>query len=243
MSRTARSAEKYSRSARSMFDAHERFVCVRSVIVMVVLSSRVSFPRYELHGPCPETELVANWIVTRADVRVFGELSPWSRRQVWVARSWARSGRPAVALRVSFSFGVAQREQPRRHRARRGGRVRPQHPHQRAAPEGRRRGDHHRRCGARPRSWRRALHDVPPHTRPTRCLTSSDPATGSSASIGPAVSRVACRTSVNGRGDRGARRRPTSAADDRALRWRGGSLGAAPRVRRASRARFVPPGR
>ena len=46
-------------------------------------------------------------------------------------------------------------------RAGRGRRLRPQHPHQLAAAQGRRRGDHHRRRRARSRSRWRSLHDLP----------------------------------------------------------------------------------
>ena len=44
-------------------------------------------------------------------------------------------------------------------------RLRPQHPHQHAAAQGRRRGHHHRQPGARPRPRRRALHDLPDPAR------------------------------------------------------------------------------
>ena len=61
---------------------------------------------------------------------------------------------------------VGQRQQPRRRRARRGVRLRPQHPHQLAAAQGRRRGHHHRRRRTGPRPRRRPLHDLPDHPRP-----------------------------------------------------------------------------
>ena len=64
-------------------------------------------------------------------------------------------------------------------RARRGLRLRPQHPHQRAAAQGGHRGHHHRRRRARPRPRRRPLHDLPAHPRPvdfTTVLTGTRPA-------------------------------------------------------------------
>ena len=49
----------------------------------------------------------------------------------------------------------------------RGGvRLRPQHPHQHPAAQGRHRGHHHRRRRTGPRPRRRPLHDLPPHPRP-----------------------------------------------------------------------------
>ena len=60
---------------------------------------------------------------------------------------------------------VGQRQQRRRARARRGLHLRPQHPDQHLAAQGRRRGDHDRRRRARPRPRRRPLHDLPAHPR------------------------------------------------------------------------------
>ena len=58
---------------------------------------------------------------------------------------------------------VGQRQQRRRPRARGGVHLRPQHPDQHPAAQGRRRGDHDRRGRARPRPRRRPLHDLPDH--------------------------------------------------------------------------------
>ena len=69
---------------------------------------------------------------------------------------------------------VGQRRQPRVRLARRGVRVRPQHVRQHAAAQGGHRGDHHRRCRARTRTRRRALHDLPDHPR-RRGLTEGRP--------------------------------------------------------------------
>ena len=65
---------------------------------------------------------------------------------------------------------VGQRQQRRRPRAGRRVHLRPQHAHQHAAAQGRRRGDHDRRCRAGSRPRRRALHDLPDHPRARRLL-------------------------------------------------------------------------
>ena len=86
-------------------------------------------------------------------------------------RRRARSGRLAGGgngwheIRLGAP-AVGQRQQPGRRRARRGVRLRPQHPHQHLAAPGRHRGDHHRGRRAGPRPRRRALHDLPDHPRP-----------------------------------------------------------------------------
>ena len=65
---------------------------------------------------------------------------------------------------------VGQRQQRSRPRTRCGVHLRPQHPDQRAPPQGRRRGDHHRRRRARPGPRWRPLHDLPAHPRRRRLL-------------------------------------------------------------------------
>ena len=65
---------------------------------------------------------------------------------------------------------VGQRQQRRRPRAGRRLHLRPQHPDQHPAAQGRRRGHHDRRRRARPRPRRRPLHDLPDHPRPRRLL-------------------------------------------------------------------------
>ena len=68
------------------------------------------------------------------------------------------------------AHAVGQRHQPGLRLARRGLRLRPQHLHQHAAAQGGHRGHHHRRRRARPRPWRRPLHDLPDHPRRGRLL-------------------------------------------------------------------------
>ncbi len=67
---------------------------------------------------------------------------------------------------ASPTRAVGRRQQRRGARAGRGGRVRPEHAYEHIAAKGGDRGDHGARVGARSRTRRRALHDVPDLTRP-----------------------------------------------------------------------------
>ena len=79
------------------------------------------------------------------------------------SRSCASSP-PAATLRAG-ARAVGRRQQRRGAGAGRGGRLQPQRPHQHPAPQGGRRGHHHRRLGARAGPWR-PLHDLPDPARP-----------------------------------------------------------------------------
>ena len=132
------------------------------------------------------------------------------------------TGGTQVRLRTP---AVGQRQQPGRRRARRGVRLRPQHPHQLAAAQGGRRGDHDRRRGTGPRPRRRPLHDVPDHPRvaellehvPVRLLAWSAGSTKGAAvaaASGPLDGRVAFITgAARGQGRAHAMRLANEGAD------------------------------